>query len=238
MNRVIFFSGQKGGVGRSTLAELYANYLVEKRYKVTLIDADIPGCGSIYMSSQRYLGEVPFNVVPLDVSDYHNVETARNFLDNNVDTIYIVDCRFNHDYNNLLTLYESADMIVLPILYDRLCPPSTTDYMEFLRRKGIRAPFYLLPNMCRESREPGRSQILGQWGEFLPEIPENAVFQNFGCFDSYTKKIERLTAKAFDAMTEKLKSSVMLRKQIATAYENADDFEERITRHEEKFANV
>ncbi len=238
MNRVVFFSGQKGGVGRSTLAELYANYLIKKGYKVTVIDADIPGCGSIYMSSQRYISGITYNVVPLDVSDYHNVETARNFLDNNVDTIYIIDCRFNHDYNNLLNLYKSADMIVLPIQYDSLCPPATTDYMEFLRRKGIRAPFYILPNMCGKIfRDPGDSQILGQWGEFLPEIPDNTVFQNIGCFD-YDKKTESLTAKAFDAMTEKLKFSAMLRKQITTAYENADGFEERITKYERMLTNV
>ena len=41
MNHIITFANQKGGVGKSTLAILFANYLCWKKMNVCIIDTDL-----------------------------------------------------------------------------------------------------------------------------------------------------------------------------------------------------
>lgn len=40
MNRIIVFANQKGGVGKTTLCTLFANYLAEIKQPVLVIDCD------------------------------------------------------------------------------------------------------------------------------------------------------------------------------------------------------
>lgn len=233
--RIIFFTGLKGGVGRSVLSEAYAAYLVSKGLPVTVIDADANNTATVISRRRKCTGAPSYTIVPLDCSKANSIETVRDFFEGSVDTIYIVDCRFNHDYKNLLYLYQFADMIVLPVQYHKLCTSSTLTFMEYLKRKGIYAPIYLLPNMCNninnsQSEDGQQSQILGQWGEFLPDIPGNVKFTRFGCFDSYSKKMKALTGKTFDALTEKLELSPTLRREIIFEIEQYKDFESAIDR--------
>ena len=45
-NRKIVFANQKGGVGKSTLCILFANYLAWKKQQVCVIDTDLQCAGS------------------------------------------------------------------------------------------------------------------------------------------------------------------------------------------------
>ena len=40
MNKIFIFANQKGGVGKTTLCTLFANYLVAKNIPVLVIDCD------------------------------------------------------------------------------------------------------------------------------------------------------------------------------------------------------
>ena len=40
MNKIIVFANQKGGVGKTTLCTLFANFLASKGIPVTVIDCD------------------------------------------------------------------------------------------------------------------------------------------------------------------------------------------------------
>lgn len=52
-DRIIVFANQKGGVGKSTLCILFADYLAEKRQAVAVIDADLQQ--TIVVQRQREL---------------------------------------------------------------------------------------------------------------------------------------------------------------------------------------
>lgn len=234
MKKVVFFSGMKGGVGRSILTEAYASYLVNKGYSVTVIDADANTTSSIVDGYNEQDREVPYSVMSLDSSKESNAKTAYNVI-NNIASVYIVDCRFNHDYKNLLYLYQLADLIVLPIQYDKMCTSATLVYMEYLRREGIHAPFYLVPNMCgkifnRKSEDGIASQVLGQWGEFLPEIPESGEFMHHGFIDTYGKKIESLTVRTFGELEKRMEQSSLLRRYIDLGYDECNEFKQNIER--------
>ena len=40
-NKIIVFANQKGGVGKTTICTLFANYLAQKNKDVLVIDADL-----------------------------------------------------------------------------------------------------------------------------------------------------------------------------------------------------
>ena len=71
-NRKIVFANQKGGVGKSTLCILFANYLAWKKHDVCIIDTDLQK--SISMQRRKdmeiYEGvEEPYTVQGFDVQD-------------------------------------------------------------------------------------------------------------------------------------------------------------------------
>lgn len=217
MSKNVFFTGLKGGVGRSVLAEIYAAFLVNKGKSVTIIDADFNTTASVLRDRIKNMKEYPnnsetYNIVPLDCSKNDSIETARYFLYNQIETVYLVDCRFTHDYANLLTLYELADCIVTPIQYSMDCIYSTLMFITFLRKNNILAPIYILPNMCVKANKvykdaKTKSQILGQYGDFLPEIPKSVLFNDINSYTKYNKKIKDLTYEAFNVLFEKMQIS-------------------------------
>lgn len=80
-NRVIVFANQKGGVGKSTLCILFADYLAEKRLPVAVIDADIQQ--TIMVQRQRELEttgqdveKVPWDAVSLETGNLADVKDA------------------------------------------------------------------------------------------------------------------------------------------------------------------
>lgn len=80
-NKKIVFANQKGGVGKSTLCILFANYLAAKGRDVCIIDTDLQK--TILMQRRKdkliYEGEEePYNVQDFDVTD---VETMQSLVD-------------------------------------------------------------------------------------------------------------------------------------------------------------
>ena len=71
-NRIIVFANQKGGVGKSTLCILFANYLAYKRKPVCIIDTDLQK--TIMMQRRKdekvFEGQdEPYSIQDFDVSD-------------------------------------------------------------------------------------------------------------------------------------------------------------------------
>ncbi len=71
-NRKIVFANQKGGVGKSTLCMLFANYLAFKRKDVCIIDTDLQK--TILMQRRKdstVFGdqEEPYSIQDFDIDD-------------------------------------------------------------------------------------------------------------------------------------------------------------------------
>lgn len=71
-NRKVVFANQKGGVGKSTLCILFANYLAWKKQDVCVIDTDLQKTIKMYRKKDLELypdAEEPYEVQDFDVQD-------------------------------------------------------------------------------------------------------------------------------------------------------------------------
>lgn len=80
-NKKIVFANQKGGVGKSTLCILFANYLAWKKQDVCIIDTDLQK--TIMMQRKKDCElypdtDEPYNVQDFDVAD---PETMQQLMD-------------------------------------------------------------------------------------------------------------------------------------------------------------
>ena len=126
-NRKVVFANQKGGVGKSTLCILFANYLAAKGKSVCIIDTDLQK--TILMQrrkdKQLYEGEEePYNVQDFDVTD---VETMQKLVDSasQVDGFVLFDSPGNISEDGLAPLFVGADYIVCPYEYEDKALDST-----------------------------------------------------------------------------------------------------------------
>ena len=103
-NRIVVFANQKGGVGKSTLCILFANYLAYKGMPVCIIDTDLQKTilSQRNKDSEVFLGDdEPYSVQGFDVSD---PETMQQLMDSarQVDGFVLMDSP-----GNVLTLLSA-----------------------------------------------------------------------------------------------------------------------------------
>ena len=119
-NRKVVFANQKGGVGKSTLCILFANYLSYKKKQVCVIDTDLQK--TIHMQRKKdaaaYEGvEEPYSVQDFDVTD---PEIMQQLMDSasQVDGFVLFDSPGNVSEDGLVPMFAEADYIVCPYEYE------------------------------------------------------------------------------------------------------------------------
>lgn len=119
-NRIIVFANQKGGVGKSTLCILFANYLAYKRKPVCIIDTDLQK--TIMMQRRKdekvFEGQdEPYSIQDFDVSD---PDTMQQLMDSarQVEGYVLLDSPGNVSEDGLVPMFTNADFIVCPYEYE------------------------------------------------------------------------------------------------------------------------
>lgn len=221
-NRIIVFANQKGGVGKSTLCMMFANYLASQGEAVAVIDADLQQ--TIFEQRQSDLSaaaseDVPWDVVPVDTTDLANVEDAMKMATTFLGTI-LVDLPGNITEDNLLPIYEAADYIISPITYHPNVVNSTKKFAVIMEqiKEALGASFktWFVPNMIDDRKKLNLEELkhnawlaLHQYGEILTRINNRAWLertstltlntQQLGsvqfAFDRIVKEIEELENK-------------------------------------------
>lgn len=130
---IVTIANQKGGVGKTTLITLIANYLSQKGKSLLLIDTD-------HQRSLTYLRrtdaenfpaqEVPYEIVELDLSNPQEVKGYLEELKKEEDVISLLDAPGNLTEDGLLYLLSSSDMIIVPFQYERKCLDSTGTFLS------------------------------------------------------------------------------------------------------------
>lgn len=199
MSKNIVFSNQKGGVGKTTIATLFANYSVlSQNEKVTCFDFDPQE--SFY---ENYVMDMQMSPdsKPLYQVEKFDLEDSEKVIDlvNQYDGIAIYDLPGKLDDDNLLPLLINADAIVCPFHYDKFnLDPTLTFAMvvEHLNKEtNGNTKLYFLPNRIKRSANYDSKNIkddkykkapidfeLEQYGEILPFFPELKVFQEINIF--------------------------------------------------------
>ena len=210
---IILFTNIKGGVGKTSTCALFAQYLYESGYPVTVLDADIQA--SLSRHRERELAAnpdvaVPWEVSTIDTTDRQSlqssVEEAKKF-----EGIVLIDMPGTLNASNLDLLYQAADLAVVPISYDFDTIDATGIFIKVIKRvKDIRLVF--LPNRINttENRADELQQreetvkILGRIGKVTPRIKQSVVIKRYSTVSPLDKYQKAAVEHAFDAIVEQI----------------------------------
>lgn len=177
---VIIIGNQKGGVGKSMLTLLLANFLtIVKKNKVTVLDLDYQQSLAQRFESAKVLeNEPPYEVVSVPLE---NFPTVLDIIKSNPKEIIIIDLPGKLDDPLLKSVYLSCDMLICPFSYDENTITSTIPFvlaMEKLLKNS--KPFVFIPNRIKtgvkyETRDE-IDDVLRKFGNLTPSFPDRADF--------------------------------------------------------------
>lgn len=186
---IITVANQKGGVGKSTIAMLLANWLVEHSCSPIILDADRQN--TIYFQRDNDEKnfpemEVPYPIIdfPLDQSQSDISTQLLNLEKDNPETYIIIDAPGNLNESGLVPCLLVAYMILCPFQYERKSLDSTGTFIVVLDRilkgKQVKPRMAFLPNRVRintgtQAEKEVYKQVEAiflQYGEVLPYIKD------------------------------------------------------------------
>ena len=200
-NKIVIFSNIKGGVGKTTLCALFADYLIEHGFPTFVIDADLQA--SLFRHQQREKdaapdAQVPWNVDILDTSDRKRLVQVMEKL-KEVPGVVLIDCPGNLNDRNLAYIYQSADTAIIPISFDA----DTVDATGIL---------IFVPNRInaaeRKSEELRQREqtigFLGLVGTVTPMVKQSVVVKRYSTLYPLEKNQTELLEPAFNKIIKEL----------------------------------
>ena len=151
-NRIVVFANQKGGVGKSTLCMLFADYLAWKKQDVCIIDTDLQKSITMQRKKDRELFEQedPYTIQDFDVTD---PETMQQLMDSARETegYVLFDSPGNISEDGLIPMFTSADFIICPYEYEEKTLDSTGMFVQVINalQQGtpdMHAQLFFIPN--------------------------------------------------------------------------------------------
>lgn len=218
-NIKVVFANQKGGVGKSTLCILFANYLAYKRKPVCIIDTDLQK--TIMMQRQKdaqvYEGmEEPYIVQGFDVSE---PELMQQLMDSasQVEGYVLFDSPGNVSEDGLVPLFADADYIVCPYEYEDKTLDSTGVFVQVINalkehNPEMHAQLFFVPNRIDPrigTTEEQRmwtvtNDIFQQIGKVTPMVNSRATLKRINTYELLATQREAVKG-AFDFMLKRMK---------------------------------
>lgn len=230
MAKIVVFANQKGGVGKSTLAILYANHLTggddPDEKGVLVVDTDVQR--SILAQRRddveqwgedemKYAVEY-FKLTTMDEAE-RMILDAKNKLD---DTIVLVDVPGNITDDYIAPLLIYADYIICPYQYENKVLESTTTFIKVLESLRTKFPSKMkgktifVPNKI-DSREGTKTDlevqrkvddIMGKYGIVTSKVPSRVDFTRINTYIN-TPKQEQLVIPCFSDIDKYILADVI-----------------------------
>ena len=218
-NHKIVFANQKGGVGKSTLCMLFANYLAWKKQDVCLIDTDLQKTIMMQRKKDREIYEdmgEPYTVQDFDVQD---PELMQQLMESASQTegFVLFDSPGNVSEDGLGPMFTGADFIICPSEYEVKTLDSTGTCLQVINALRQTTPemsarLFFVPN--RIDVRIGTADELRMWkqtdaifkqlGSVTPRITARASLKRINTFEITAPQRDAVKA-AFDFMIRRMK---------------------------------
>ncbi|MGG6544359.1 UNVERIFIED_CONTAM: ParA family protein [Prevotella sp. 15_C9] len=218
-NIKVVFANQKGGVGKSTLCILFANYLAYKRKQVCVIDTDLQK--TILMQRQKDAqvyedAEEPYTVQGFDVSE---PEMMQQLMDSasQVEGFVLFDSPGNVSEDGLVPLFANADYIVCPYEYEDKTLDSTGVFVQVINalkehNPTMHAQLFFVPNRIdprigtidEQRIWNATNSIFQKIGKVTPVVNSRATLKRINTFELLATQRDAVKG-AFDYMLKHMK---------------------------------
>lgn len=151
-NRIIVFANQKGGVGKSTLCILLADYLAYWKKDVCIIDTDLQLSATLQREQDKltFGEEEPYIIQSFEVS---NPNTMLALMENaqSQDGFVLFDAPGTIKDDGLAPMFIYADYIICPYEYEPKSLTSTRTFIKVIYRlrqlnPQMKAQIFFVPN--------------------------------------------------------------------------------------------
>lgn len=218
MNKIIVFANQKGGVGKTTLCTLFANFLASKGIPVAVIDCDTQQ--TIFekrkVDRRKYVNEsFLYDVKVFNISNDKNVERLIQSL-KSVEGVILIDSPGNLTQQGLIPLFSNADFIICPYQYEATSVNSTVTFIVFIKRlmsliEKMKSTILFVPN--RYDSRIGTKSELELWkqtedafsknGMIAPAVRYKADLQRYNTVEIHDNAF-KIVQPTFNFMFEKI----------------------------------
>lgn len=200
----IAFSNQKGGVGKTTLALLFAQYLEGVDRTPLCLDFDLQASLFTKFNEAKQLltDEPKIHVVRC------RLDQAQQILEKVSETEYpkIFDLPGSLEHPELHLLFTKMDLIVTPFIYDPISFESTLIFAQILEKLDVMAKIVFVPNLVKSGANYGISnkvdKSLSAFGSVSPRIKDWVEMQRVEFFNT-NPRCQTNTTEAYDFIYKK-----------------------------------
>ena len=178
-NKIIVFANQKGGVGKSTLCILLADYLTYWKKDVCIIDTDLQQSATLQREQDRqtFEEEEPYNIQSSEVSD---PKTMQMLMENALsqDGFVLFDAPGTIKDDGLAPMFIYADYIICPFEYEPKSLSSTRTFIQVINRlrelnPQMKAQIFFVPN--KVDARMGTREELELWKQTDAEFAQSGI---------------------------------------------------------------
>ncbi len=215
---IITFANQKGGVGKTTLCTLFANYLVNRGKRTIVIDCD--GQQTIFEKRKADYKKYPdqkekYKVQAFSIADPENVKNLMKNL-RQLNGVVLIDAPGNLAQQGLIPLFVQTDYIVCPYQYETTSINSTVTFLGFIlqlrkRVQSMATKIFFIVNKHDKRYGTEREKKLWaetdeQWSKFgivTPKIEQRVEMQRYNTMGLMDTQ-KSIVTPAFDCIYDNI----------------------------------
>ncbi len=191
----ILVANQKGGVGKTSLAILMANYMsMVKKENIACLDFDFQASFYNQYTSDKKLFDNS-NIYKVTKVDVQFAEQTLQELNLHKDYLFIMDSPGNIDDENILNLFKNVDVLVCPFNYERKNFESTYYFASVVNHLNKKLKIFFIPNNVKKNAKYKiKDQVreaLSKYGQvFHQDIYDRVSMARINFFNTTSEQAE------------------------------------------------
>jgi chromosome partitioning protein len=204
----IVFGNQKGGVGKSTLCVLMANYLtLEKKKDVLVFDMDMQKSISERRPADKSSTNLPmpYEIVAMEMEDYPRFSDDLKKLGGEV--FALIDLAGSIHNDDIIPIIQEADYVFCPFDYEQTVFASTITFAKLVKYLSPDKPLFFIPNRIKTSINYDLQDVidteLRKYGILTKPITDRVTLKRINTF-SINEEQKRLLEDVFGFLYSKI----------------------------------